>query len=97
MHNREFIEENETHQLLWDFEIQTDHQISARWLYVVKVNKVKIKESRTKYKLKKAKREISTYSLLENYWKNMEHEGNGDIEYGWCNWDNPQRIGKGTE
>ena len=30
MHNIESFMENETHKVLWDFEIQTDHQISAR-------------------------------------------------------------------
>ena len=30
MHNPESVFENETHQVLWDFEIQTDHLISAR-------------------------------------------------------------------
>ena len=30
MHNPESILEKKTHQLLWDFEIQTDHLISAR-------------------------------------------------------------------
>ena len=30
MHNPEYILKNEMHKLLWDFEIQTDHLISAR-------------------------------------------------------------------
>ena len=30
MHYPESVLENETHKLLWDFEIQTDHIISAR-------------------------------------------------------------------
>ena len=30
MHNPEYVLENVTHKLFWDFEIQTDHQISAR-------------------------------------------------------------------
>ena len=30
MHNQETILENETHKILWDFEIQTDHLISVR-------------------------------------------------------------------
>ena len=30
MHNSESVQENETHELLWGFEIQTDHLISAR-------------------------------------------------------------------
>ena len=42
MHNPEFILENEAHKLLWDFEIRTDHLISARKLDLVIVNKNKI-------------------------------------------------------
>ena len=30
MHNLEPVLENETHKVFWDFEIQTDHLISAR-------------------------------------------------------------------
>ena len=30
MHNQESVPENETNKILWDFEIQTDHLISAR-------------------------------------------------------------------
>ena len=30
MHNPESVLENETHKLIWDFEIQTDHQILSR-------------------------------------------------------------------
>ena len=27
----------------------------------------------------------------------MEHEGDGDTSYNWCTWNNPERLGKGTE
>ena len=30
MHNPESVPENETHKLLWDFVIKTEHLISAR-------------------------------------------------------------------
>ena len=30
MHKPESIPENETHKILWDFELQSDHQIPAR-------------------------------------------------------------------
>ena len=26
----------------------------------------------------------------------MKYEGDGDANYGWCTWENLQRIGKGT-
>ena len=31
VHNPESVLENEMHKLLWDFEIQMNHLISARW------------------------------------------------------------------
>ena len=39
VHNSESVLKNETHKVLWDFEIQTDHRISARRLDVVIVKK----------------------------------------------------------
>ena len=30
MHNPEFFPENETHKILWDFELQADHLILSR-------------------------------------------------------------------
>ena len=41
MHNPEYVLENETHKPLWDFEIQTDHLISAKRPGLVIVNKKK--------------------------------------------------------
>ena len=41
MHNSETVQENETHKILWDFEIQTDHLISAKRPDLVLVNKKK--------------------------------------------------------
>ena len=39
MHDPESVQEIETHKLLWDFEIQTNHLISARRTDLVIVNK----------------------------------------------------------
>ena len=39
MHNPESVLENETHKFLWDFELQTDHLISARQPNQLIVNK----------------------------------------------------------
>ena len=39
MHKPESVLENETHKLLWDFEIQTDHLISARQPNLIIINK----------------------------------------------------------
>ena len=41
MHNPESMIENETHKILWDFEIQMDHLISIRWPDQVIINKKK--------------------------------------------------------
>ena len=41
MHNPEPFLENYTHQLLWDFDIQTDHLILARRPDLIIINKKK--------------------------------------------------------
>ena len=38
MHNPSSIRENDTHKLLWDFDIQTDHIISARRPHLIIIN-----------------------------------------------------------
>ena len=30
MHKQEYFPDNETHEILWDFEIQTNQQLAAR-------------------------------------------------------------------
>ena len=41
MHNPTFVLENDTHKLLWDFDIQTDHLISARRPDLIRINNKK--------------------------------------------------------
>ena len=41
MHNQALVLENATHKLLWDFDIQTDHLISARRPDLITLNKKK--------------------------------------------------------
>ena len=38
MHNPAFVQENDTHKLLWDFDIQMDHLISSRRPDLIIVN-----------------------------------------------------------
>ena len=47
MHNRVAVLENDTHKLLWDFDIHTDHLISARRpdLIIIIINKKKKKKN----------------------------------------------------
>ena len=42
MHNPAPVQENDTHKLLWDFDRQTDHLISARRQDLIIINKKKI-------------------------------------------------------
>ena len=41
MHNPASVLENDTHKLRWDFDIQTDHLISARRRDLININKKK--------------------------------------------------------
>ena len=43
MHNPAPVLENDTHKLLWDFDVQTDHLISARRPDLIIINKKKKK------------------------------------------------------
>ena len=47
MHNPESVVENETHKLQWDFDIQTDHLISARRPDLIIIKKEKREKKRT--------------------------------------------------
>ena len=53
MHNSESVLENETYKVLWDFEIQTDHQILTRRPDQVKINKKEKKKRKKKGKKNK--------------------------------------------
>ena len=84
MHKPESVLENETHKILLDFEIQTDHIIPARRsdLVIVKKKKefgvsadheMKIKENEKKDKYLDLARELKT----------TQHENEGDTN---CDW-----------
>ena len=45
MHNPALVLENDSHKLLWDFNIQTDHLIPARRPDLIIINKKKKKEN----------------------------------------------------
>ena len=46
MHNSAPVLKNDTHKLLWDFDIQTDPLISARRPYLIIINKKKRKSAK---------------------------------------------------
>ncbi len=51
MHDPAPVLENDTHKLLWDFNIQTDYLISARIPDLIIINKKKKKKKRKSAKL----------------------------------------------
>ena len=51
MHNPKLVLENDTHKLLWDFDIKTDHLISARRPDFIIINKKKKEKKRKSAKL----------------------------------------------
>ena len=102
MYNPEFVLENETHKHLWDFEIQTDHLISARRpdqkkkracriadFAVSADHKVKLKESEKKDKYLDLARELKR--------KTMEHESDGVTNSNWYARYSHQKMVKGME
>ena len=77
MHNPESVQEDETHKLIWDSEIQKDHKISARRPHlIIKKKKKKEKTQNCGFccscvpqsEIKDVKRGINTSTLLGN-WK----------------------------
>ena len=51
MHNPAGVFENDTHKLLWNFDVQMDHLISARRPDLIIINKKKKKKKREVAKL----------------------------------------------
>ena len=45
MHNQAYVQENDTHKLLWDFDVQTDRLISVRGPDLITRNTKKKKEN----------------------------------------------------
>ena len=77
MHNPAPVPENDTHKLLWDFNIQTDQLIPARRPDLITIKKKKITCKIVDFAVpvdhriiwRNVQRRISTSTLLEN-WKN---------------------------
>ena len=65
MQNPAAVLENDTNKLLWDFDLQTDHLISARRPDLIIINRIKLKERENKDKY---------LDLAREFKKTMEHE-----------------------
>ena len=101
-HNSESVLENDIQKLLWDFEIQTDHLVSARRPDLVIINKTITYQivdfnipADHRVKLKSEKKD-KYLNLAREQKETIEHKGNGDTSCNWCTWNDLKRISKWT-
>ena len=97
MHNPAPVLENDKHKLLWEFDIHTDHLISARRPDLIIINKKK----RTckivdiavpvyhRIKLKECEKRDKYIDLARELKKKqtMEHAGDNHTNCNWCVWN----------
>ena len=107
IHNLASVQENETHKLNWDFEIQADYLISIRRpvLIITLPPPPTTKENLSNWrfcclavhrlKVKKVNRRFTTWTLLGN-WKTVKDESNGYTNCRWCSRYGHQKIGTRT-
>ena len=94
MHNPAPVLENDTHKLRWDFDIQTDHLISARTLDLIIINNKKKTCKIVDFAipadhwihLKKCENRDKYLYLAWELKKTMEHEGDNYTNCDWCFW-----------
>ena len=92
MHNPAPVLENDTHKLLWDFNIQTDRLIPARRLDLIIINKkkkiCKIVDSAVpvdhRINLKESEKKDKYLDLARELKKAVEHESNNCVNCDWC-------------
>ena len=95
MHNPEAVLENDTHKLLWDFDIHTDHIISARRPGLIIINKKKrpckivdfAVPADHRMKLKECEKKDKYLDLATELKKTMEHAGENYTNCNWCVWN----------
>ena len=107
MHNPELVLENEKHKFLCNFDIQTNHLISARRPDLIITNKNKITykivnfavpaDHRVKLKESRNKDKFLEPVPCLGIEKIVEHEGDSCTNCNWCSWYSHQRIGKMTK
>ena len=96
--------ENDSHKLLCNFDILTDHLISARRPDLIIINKKKenLQNSWTavsadhRIKLKECEKKDKYLDLARELKKTKEHEGDNYTYCDWCFWYSNQRIIIGT-
>ena len=95
MQNPAPVLENDTHKLLWDFDIQTDHLISARRPDLIIINKKKrtckivdfAVPADHRIKLKECKKKDKYLDLARELKKTMEHAGDNYTNCNGCVWN----------
>ena len=103
MHNPTPVQDNNTHKLLWDFDIHTDHLISARRPDLIIINKNKrtckffdfAVATDHRIKLKKCEKKDKYRDLARELKKTVEHAGDNYTNCNWCFWYSNLRIIKG--
>ena len=95
MHNPAPVQENNTHKLLWNFDIHTDHLISTRRPDLIIINKNKITCKIVDFavladhriKLKECEKKDKYLDLNRELKKTMEHTGDNYTNCNWCVWN----------
>ena len=95
MHNPAPVLENNTHKLLWDFEIHTDHLILTRRPDLIIINKKKTickivdfaVPADHRIKLKEGEKKNKYLDLARELKKTMEHAGDNYTNCNWCVWN----------
>ena len=99
MHNPAPVLENNTHKLLWDFDIHTDHLISARRPDLIIINKKKKKKKKKeitskivdfavpaehRIKLKECEKKDKYLDLARELKKTVEYASDNYTNYNGC-------------
>ena len=103
MHNPAPVLENDSHKLLWDFNIQTDHLIPARRPDLIIINKRKriykidefVVSTDHTIILKASEKKDKYLDLPREVKKAEEHESNDCANCDWCVRHSNERIIKG--
>ena len=84
------------HKLLWDFDIETGHLVSARKPDLIIIKRRKKKKickifdfaflADHRIKLKEFEKRDKYLNLARELKKTMEHEGDNYTKYEWCFW-----------
>ena len=100
MHNAVVVLENDTHKLLWDFELQTDHLIWPARPKLITINKKKVNLQNCGLCCRgwfHNKTERKWKELPENWKKKLWNmKGDNYTNLDWCFWYCHQRIIKGA-